>query len=172
MTSSCFLRQACNTAGLFGAALQLFDKLYAITDPASESERSGIDFDYESEAGFDSDISESDSPSDDSSTEQSTNVEDGSDAGGGIMGEDSWAGFEELHDVPDGELIPAAAAAIALESCFLGGNRSRAMEIVWQVNFTKGMYWVLGSKKFGSLNVSCKVEKSKTVIKPGRTVAR
>lgn len=41
--------------------------------------------------------------------------------------------FGGLHDIPDGELIPAAAATIALESCFLGGIRERAMEIVWQV---------------------------------------
>lgn len=43
-------------------------------------------------------------------------------------------GFENLNDIPDGELIPAAAATIALESCFLGGRRDQAMEIVWQVN--------------------------------------
>lgn len=41
--------------------------------------------------------------------------------------------FENLNDIPDGELIPAAAATIALESCFLGGRRDQAMEIVWQV---------------------------------------
>lgn len=41
--------------------------------------------------------------------------------------------FEDLNDIPDGELIPAAAATIALESCFLGGRRDQAMEIVWQV---------------------------------------
>eukprot|EP00903_Cladosiphon_okamuranus_P020297 g18626.t1 len=41
--------------------------------------------------------------------------------------------FENLNDIPDGELIPAAAATIALESCFLGGRRDQAMEIVWQL---------------------------------------
>ncbi len=41
--------------------------------------------------------------------------------------------FENLNDIPDGELIPAAAATIALESCFLGGRRDQAMDIVWQV---------------------------------------
>lgn len=50
-------------------------------------------------------------------------------AGEGATGMD----FENLNDIPDGELIPAAAATIALESCFLGGRRDQAMEIVWQV---------------------------------------
>lgn len=52
---------------------------------------------------------------------------------GGGEGEDWGMRFVGLIDIPDGELIPAAAATIALESCFLGGSRDQAMEIVWQV---------------------------------------
>lgn len=52
----------------------------------------------------------------------------GTAAGGGV-----GMRFDNLNDIPDGELIPAAAATIALESCFLGGRRDQAMEIVWQV---------------------------------------
>ena len=42
------------------------------------------------------------------------------------------------QDIPDGELLPAAAATVALESCFLGGNRDRTMSIVWQVRELRG----------------------------------
>ncbi|CAN0090142.1 unnamed protein product [Ectocarpus fasciculatus] len=45
--------------------------------------------------------------------------------------------FENLNDIPDGELLPAAAATIALESCFLGGRRDQAMEIVWQASLIR-----------------------------------
>ncbi|CAM9805744.1 unnamed protein product [Scytosiphon promiscuus] len=60
--------------------------------------------------------------------------EDGGD-GGRERSSEGGAGmrFENLNDIPDGELIPAAAAGIALESCFLGGRRDQAMEIVWRL---------------------------------------
>ena len=63
-------------------------------------------------------------------------VEEGEEGGQGDEGgegEDWGMRFVGLIDIPDGELIPAAAATIALESCFLGGSRDQAMEIVWQV---------------------------------------
>ncbi|CAM9440057.1 unnamed protein product, partial [Hapterophycus canaliculatus] len=62
---------------------------------------------------------------------------DGQDGGDGGRERTSEGGdgmrFENLNDIPDGELIPAAAAGIALESCFLGGRRDQAMEIVWRL---------------------------------------
>ncbi|CAM9585850.1 unnamed protein product, partial [Laminaria digitata] len=57
----------------------------------------------------------------------------GEEGEGGREGEDWGMRFVGLIDIPDGELIPAAAATIALESCFLGGSRDQAMEIVWQL---------------------------------------
>ncbi|CAM9874745.1 unnamed protein product, partial [Ectocarpus sp. 12 AP-2014] len=59
-------------------------------------------------------------------------------AGTGETGEGSnTVRFENLNDIPDGELLPAAAATIALESCFLGGRRDQAMEIVWQASLIR-----------------------------------
>lgn len=61
-----------------------------------------------------------------------TSVEAG-EGGRRAHGGSGMMAFENLNEIPDGELIPAAAATIALESCFLSGRRDQAMEIVWQV---------------------------------------
>ncbi|CAN0405435.1 unnamed protein product, partial [Pylaiella littoralis] len=61
-----------------------------------------------------------------------TSVEAG-EGGRRANGGSGMMAFENLNDIPDGELIPAAAATIALESCFLSGRRDQAMEIVWQL---------------------------------------
>lgn len=53
---------------------------------------------------------------------------------GDVDMDDPWGRwFGGLQSFPDGELFPAAAAAIALESCALCGQQEKATDIVFQV---------------------------------------
>ncbi|CAM9897392.1 unnamed protein product, partial [Sphacelaria rigidula] len=50
------------------------------------------------------------------------------------MEDDPWGRwFGGLQAIPDGELLPAAAATIALESCGMSMQTEKAIQIVFQV---------------------------------------
>lgn len=117
--------QACNAVGLFSLALNMFDEIYTgsdsdATDPGSPTIKSAI-------SGTPDDL-EGNTPEKGENEDADGDVLEGT-ASGMV---ESWSqvlgGVEQ-----DGELLPAAAATVALESCFLGGNRDRAMDIVLQV---------------------------------------